>query len=355
MKMLKQFKSAENHKLAEMVVYENVQFPNGFSRFLDAIEMEGLADDNHSIQVDNKYQWANKIGTGGIKLETTSYPYVQNSTNGDMIVMGSKQSLEIFQSIVERHHVSYIGSPTKSSVEYHIEYHEELNPDLWDLSNNTTSLHSDVQQALEDVTQAFYEFLEVDDLPIEDVTITGSSANFNWTKSSDIDLHIIVNMQDVELEFGKLAAKYFDAKKKLWNDLHDIKIKGIPVEIYVQDDAEVHNSTGIYSISEQEWVIEPKHEPPSVDDVAVNAKVSEWTTNIKNLMSSNKADVIESFMKRLRKLRQSGLDAGGEFSVENVAFKILRNEGWLDKLVDLKTKIFDRELSVEEEEWSILN
>jgi hypothetical protein len=356
MEMMKQFKVLENRGLAKMVVYENTHFPRGFAQFLDTLVIENvLSEDTRCVYESDSYTWASSVDTGGIQLKTTIHPYMNQNKAGRLILTGPKNLLEEVHAIIERHKVFYEGAPEQTDVEVKVEYHNHLNPKLWlDGSGGEIKLQRGVQKALESIVQSFYEFLEIPNLSVQDVTITGSSANFNWTKSSDIDLHIVVDMEAVKAEFGELVVNYFDAKKKVWNELHDINIKGIPVELYIQDEAETHTSTGVYSIQDKEWVVVPKHEPPSVDDTAVKAKAAEWISIIKDLMNSNKASVIEEFMKKLRRLRQSGLDKGGEFSTNNLAFKILRNEGWLDKLVELKTKIFDRELSVEEEEWSML-
>jgi hypothetical protein len=48
-------------------------------------------------------------------------------------------------------------------------------------------------------------------------------------------------------------------------------------------------------------------------------------------------------------MRQSGLDAGGEFSTENLAFKIIRNKKFLDKLYKTKNSKVDQELSLDED------
>jgi hypothetical protein len=355
--MLKQFRAKEHIKAAKQLVYENTVFPNGFIKFLDALLTEQVVEDECERQLKgDTYIWVDKVRDGGIKIETTKHPFGGVGSAGMLTITGPKNQLEVVQSILERHRVKYDGSPSPEDIEINVEYHDELNPTLWDRDKEGEYLlHQEVQEALEDVAQAFYDFLDVPNLPIEDVILTGSSANYNYTASSDLDIHIVVDIKSIETRFGKLAVNYFDCKRKIWNELHDIKIKGLPTELYVQDKEELHTSTGIYSIYNQLWVVKPKFEKPSVDDAAVKAKVVDWIGTIRDLMGSNKASVIESFMKKLSKMRQAGLDKSGEFATENVAFKILRNEGYLEELSDLRTKIFDRKLSVEEEEQSIWN
>ena len=45
-------------------------------------------------------------------------------------------------------------------------------------------------------------------------------------------------------------------------------------------------------------------------------------------------------------MRQTGLDREGEYSYENITFKVLRRVGLLDKLADLETLAYDKSLSM---------
>jgi hypothetical protein len=57
---------------------------------------------------------------------------------------------------------------------------------------------------------------------------------------------------------------------------------------------------------------------------------------------------IEKLRDKLSKFRQSGLQLGGEFSTENIAFKLLRRAGYMDKLAKLQDVVVDKQLSVAE-------
>lgn len=354
MSMLQQFNEQECLDKANKQTYNNVQFPHGFFKFVESLVFEDLVSVSpKSKRIGQLYRWANDVNKGGIRLETSKFP--ENNGVGNMLVIGSSDNLIIFKNLLERYDVEYDGATKPEKIELNIEYHQDLNPKIWERADDAFVMLSEVQQSLEDATEAFYEFLDIPDLEIEDVILTGSSANYNWTNSSDLDLHLLVNMKDVESKYGKLTIPYFDAKKKVFNDLHNITIKNIPIEFYVQDTDEEHNSTGLYSLKNHEWVIEPKFEEPMYDDSAIKAKTAEWISLINDVCSSNKASVIEQLMKKLSKLRQAGLEKGGEWSVENLAFKTLRKEGYLDKLADCKVNTYDRALSVEEEEmWGQL-
>jgi hypothetical protein len=56
---------------------------------------------------------------------------------------------------------------------------------------------------------------------------------------------------------------------------------------------------------------------------------------------------LKKIKDKVKDYRQSGLEKDGEFSYENLVFKYLRRSGHIGKLFDEKTKIKDKELSVE--------
>jgi len=60
-------------------------------------------------------------------------------------------------------------------------------------------------------------------------------------------------------------------------------------------------------------------------------------------------DRAESLMEKIKKLRKAGLETNGEYSVENLAFKTLRNTGYLKKLSDLKREAYDKLMSLDED------
>ena len=48
-------------------------------------------------------------------------------------------------------------------------------------------------------------------------------------------------------------------------------------------------------------------------------------------------------------MRQAGLDEGGEYSVENIVFKLLRRNDIMEKLGDLSSNAYDDEHTIDEE------
>ncbi len=215
-----------------------------------------------------------------------------------------------------------------------------LNPKIWD----GDSLNPAVVDKLRDIAQAFEEFIGID-LEVIDYTITGSNANYTWTEYSDLDLHLIVPGTPTDEQ-----RELFNAKKALWAEQHDITIKGLPVECYVQGEDEEHHSTGVYSIAKNQWLVEPKKIKPEVDDAAVEAKKDGIMREIEHAMLSKDLDKLRAVKDKVTKMRKAGLARAGEWSVENLVFKILRNLGIIDAITEKIRELEDSELSLEQQD-----
>jgi hypothetical protein len=214
-----------------------------------------------------------------------------------------------------------------------------LNPKLW----HDGELDLEVSAKLQDIAEAFEKFIGID-LPVTDYTITGSNANYTWTEHSDLDLHLIVKgtVTDAEREL-------YNAKKALWAEQHTITVKGLPVECYVQGEQEEHHSTGVYSLVNDEWLVEPKKIKPQIDDSAVERKKDSMIHDIETALLSKNLERIRRVKERITEMRKAGLDRAGEWSVENLVFKILRNLGLIDTITEKIRELEDAELSLEQQ------
>lgn len=219
-----------------------------------------------------------------------------------------------------------------------ITVNRRLNPKIWD----GDTLDPAVAAKLKEIAQAFEEFIGID-LNVVDYTITGSNANYTWTEHSDLDLHLIVSG-----EVNDSARELFNAKKALWGEQHNITIKGLPVECYVQGQEEEHHSTGVYSIANNQWLVEPKKIKPEVDDSAVEAKKDSVIHDIESALLSKDLNQLRKVKEKITKMRKAGLARAGEWSVENLVFKILRNLGLIDEIADKIRELEDQELSLEQ-------
>ena len=238
------------------------------------------------------------------------------------------------------------------------EIQDELNPNFW----KNERLDSRVRLKLLDIADDFTDFLNVDWVKPEDITMTGSLANYNWSDYSDIDLHIIIDYKKVD-DKTKFVADYFKSKKDLWNSEHEnLKIYGFPVEVYVQDKNEPHASSGVYSLEKDKWLIKPeKQKNPKKRDLEKAGKnASVWMNKIDKIMSRYYPDKTESEKEKIlndlddvfddiKDDRRKSFDRGGdEMNPDNITFKVLRRNGYLDKIWDKKTEIYDELNSINE-------
>lgn len=225
---------------------------------------------------------------------------------------------------------------------------DTLSDNIFELSGKTYTMRDDVRKRLIEISNDFIESFVVEFF-IHDIVLTGSLSNFNWSHYSDVDLHVLIDFEETEYPID-LVKEFFDAKKNIWNEKHDIKIKGYDVEVYVQDVNEEHISSGVYSILNNKWLVEPKKETPNIDDRMILQKGEYYAKQIDSLINkSHKIDVlpqIEVLRKKIKEFRQGGLDSGGEYSYENLAFKLLRRNGYIEKLIKLKNNVTDKKLSI---------
>ena len=228
---------------------------------------------------------------------------------------------------------------------------ETLNPKVWEdfESAENSTMKPKVRKALMRIAEEFIEDLG-DDVFVEDIYLMGSLANFNWSEYSDFDLHVIVDFERYEKQ-EDLYKELFDLKKKLFNDKHNIKIFGYDVEVYAQGISDESHSDGVYSVMNNEWVHKPKRTSKDLDMSVLKTKIKSWTDKIDDAIEDAKSEgnveTLKKLKDKLKDYRQSGLDKDGEFSYENLVFKYLRRSGHIGKLFDEKTKIKDKELSIE--------
>ena len=227
----------------------------------------------------------------------------------------------------------------------------ELNPKIWESSDK---MSSKVRERLLDITYEFIEFLGVD-VVISDVVMTGSLANYNWSRFSDVDLHLIADFEQFSENELPLYEELFRLKKTLFNDKHDITIYGYDVELYVQNDVESHFSSGEYSVLFNEWKNKPKKDNTEIDTDLIKKKSEQWMSQIDTIIENAKDEplevaikLIDKYKDKIKKYRTAGLEKGGEMSDENLVFKVLRRNGYIQKLFDFKNEFMDKSLSLKE-------
>jgi hypothetical protein len=227
-----------------------------------------------------------------------------------------------------------------------IKVHSTLNQKLW----NGDKLRPEVRKRLLKIASEFIKELDIP-VSISDVTFTGSLANFNYSKYSDIDLHLILDFSKINKN-EDLVRDFLLAKKSLWNDEHDIFIRGSEVEVYAENIGDPHHSTGVYSVLNNEWIKkpDPSKSEKIIDYYGVINKSNQLIRLINSTLeldSFDKLDKLELLKDKIKKMRQCGLEKEGEFSIENLAYKLLRNKGYIKKLWDESSSMYDELMSME--------
>jgi len=229
--------------------------------------------------------------------------------------------------------------------------HDTLNPKVW-VDDNT--IDPEVQKALIRIADDYFKALELDpDIQILDITLTGSLANYNWSRFSDADLHIIFDANQLG-DDKDMIKDLLDVKTRAWNLKHDIKVKGFDVELYLQPEDQPHHSTGVYSLMNSEWVTKSEKVDSTLDKECIAKKYNNVVKLVSDIEKEYEAgDYDEVILKvdrlkdKIKKMRQSGLDTGGEFSCENIVFKLLRRNDIIEKLNDLNTNSYDKSVTID--------
>ena len=223
-----------------------------------------------------------------------------------------------------------------------VKFHTDLNPRLWERDK----MRPEVREALLRIADDFREFLGIDDLAVKDITVSGSNAAYSYTPHSDIDLHLVVDFS--KLNPDQVYQELFNAKKYQYNDQHDIKVRGYDVELYVQDSNKPVRSLGEYSIINDDWNRIPVKRRGNLDEKSTKSKYEKLRDLIELALHSNDLEKIKNITDTIKRYRQAGLDAGGEFGPENLAFKMLRTQGLIKKLWDHRADLEDQRLSLAE-------
>ena len=228
-----------------------------------------------------------------------------------------------------------------------------LSPEVWNKEGDSFVMKEEIRERLLEISQDFYEFLKVP-IKLLDITLTGSLSNYNYSKFSDFDLHLIINYDDIDADH-ELVEDFFNMKKTIWNNRHNITIKDFDVEVYAQDAGEPHHSTGVYSVENNEWLVEPKKEKADVDKNEVYKKSKSWAKQIDNIEKFYRKgrydkviNLVDKLKEKLKKYRTIGLEEGGEYAVENLVFKVLRRSGYIGRLNDMKEDSYDEKMTIKE-------
>ena len=229
-----------------------------------------------------------------------------------------------------------------------IERHDTLNPKLW---NEDETLKPEVEEKIKEIVATFVGWLAEDEIKliVKDIVLIGSNCSYNYTKDSDLDIHIIADTSNLVCP-DNLYPKLYSAYRSMFNKKFDIDFYGIPVEVYVETEGLNTISNGVYSVLNNKWLKHPELQAiPEIDREAFDKEFVKWEDRYNQLLADPAitADKISQFIDDIYEVRKTGLPVYGEYGIPNLTFKELRNKGYLDHLKDLKDQVYSRELSLE--------
>ncbi len=228
------------------------------------------------------------------------------------------------------------------------EYHRDLSPKFW----KEGKMDPDIRRKLLTIADDFWSSLKLE-VPILDIQLTGSLANFNWNPGSDLDVHIIIDFAQID-ENMELVRMAVDGQRFIWNLRHPVVLRGHDVECYVQHKDAQHRASGLYSILKEKWLVVPAYNPPTVDWRDVKEKVRVIVNEVNEIKRRSKSvrgdeakelmEYLDRFKKKIMADRKFGLydTVEGEFSVENLVFKELRNSGVFEEIIDTMSDLYYR-------------
>ena len=235
---------------------------------------------------------------------------------------------------------------------------KELAPKIW----NGDKLNSRVRLKLLDIADDFWETTDIGWVKPKGIVLMGSICNYNWSKSSDIDLHLQVDFSEVD-EKKDFVQEYFNGKKNEWNEEHsNLKIFGFPVELYVEDIDADTNSGGIYDLEENDWIKKPSKDgikQIGLDKYGIKDKSAKIMTDIDDLYGLFKktdddaklrkiGEKAHNLFGKIKAMRKDGLSRGGESDKDNIVYKVLRRTGYMDILWNLSSQLYDKLNSIDE-------
>jgi len=224
-----------------------------------------------------------------------------------------------------------------------VKFNEELNPRIWQGSR----MRPEVRRKLLAIAKDFKQSLGLTDLEVKDITVSGSNAAYTYTPHSDIDLHLVVDVPRNDTD--EVYRELFNAKKYQYNDEHNLAIGGYPVELYVENANTPPVSQGMFSVLRNDWINIPRKRKSTVNDNAVKSKYELMKHRIDSAIESGDIKRLTKTAARIKQMRQAGLAKNGELGPENLAYKILRTQGLIEKLYTARTAAKDQQLSLQEQ------
>ena len=224
-----------------------------------------------------------------------------------------------------------------------LRFTDVLNPVFW----VGDSLRPEVREALMRFAKAFAAYVDLEDRAISDIILLGGNAGYNYTVMSDLDVHLVVDPKYIPDCNPDLLDEFYMDKKTLWELTHKVTIFGSKAEPYIERPGVTRKkSQGVYSLMKQRWIQEPEKMEDDLDEKELEKKVKNIKHKIDCFIKSEDPEALQSLVKRLRVGRSVSLQKYGEYGFENMVFKELRNQGYIDKVRSTVVNLKSQSLSL---------
>lgn len=313
---------------------------------------------------DEPISKVSNLGFGLVQIQFENGKVIQYSLTSNQIIKVMKEDNIIYinESTINKlinENLETEVTPNEINVS-NVDKQDRLAPFIF---NQSGKINPKIRLKLLDIADEFWFNLNLNWVNVKDIILTGSICNYNWNQYSDIDLHILIDYSEVD-ENKDLVTQFFTSIKNEWNDNHiNLSMYGHTVELYVQDINEPFVANGIYSLEKNKWIKFPdKDEVKNIDGDAdeIKNKAAMLMTIIDNMgkkliISQNDEhklslllQKINSFITRIKRMRKKGLESNeSEMSINNLVYKLMRQEGYIDKLYKLKYETYDKINSLE--------
>ena len=229
-----------------------------------------------------------------------------------------------------------------NTLEETFEIHSQLNDKIFNLDDNL--MIPEIRERLIEIADVFVQSIKEDNIPIKlyDYWLVGSNAAYNYSEDSDIDIHIIVDLNIYTGDKNLLRILY-DYIKSAYSQKYNIKVKGHEVELYLEDIKTSAVTNGIYSLKQDKWIKEPIKEEPRIIEIEETELFKDWLDRYQSVEDEE----CEQFLDNLYLMRKESLINEGEFGDGNLVFKEFRNRGYIDDLKNRKYKFESDRLTLE--------
>jgi hypothetical protein len=216
--------------------------------------------------------------------------------------------------------------------------HEQLNPTYW----QGDTMKPEVRAKLMQMGQAYFDELKekLPNIKLQDILFSGSLANYNYTKSSDIDVHVVVDTGKVSCD-KRVVSGYIMLMNKYEHATANLSVFDTPLQISLS--TRVEETGGAYSLLHTTWLNKPVHPKPTYTKRELTEQVEMYHLKITELQEAYAKDAAvfdcqkaTTLSRQLGRGRTAGLKRDGYSSIENNVYRILRSVGDLKMLREIK-------------------